>query len=679
VPRSRPVAAALVASTLLCIVVLGIGAGLTSACREAEEADGTSTATATTTTLAFPTTDSHEAGVELPGGLVTTGLSPRCRDCHEEIFEAYETSGMHDTMMLPGGERSIEAGLVGRVIVHRPTGLTARFDVIDGRYVQTLFYADPTGVVRTSFSAPIDLVIGSGHATRSYLQVRDGRFLELPLTWYRELNGLALSPGPGFQERVLRHADTLCIACHTGTVTPVRHDASVGFTGHLSLGVTCERCHGPSDDHVETGDVRTTVNPARLPPDRQEQICLQCHLSEGITVSATDRTISTYVPGDDLADWVSIFRPEQAQISDHAEIAGHGSRLRQSACFTMSADSANPLTCTTCHNPHRGFKSDDTTRATDRGCLVCHDQKACHSKEGSAGNRACFSCHMTVAPASDVAHTKVTDHWIRRKPPPPTKTKGHLPHAGDLALAGGRLVDVLDPDGERHDAALRAALAYARGAEMARVVHDQDAAEWRKRAYVLAGAHLLRNPDDPHALRVRGRMMTFAGNAEGARPLLESARRDLPGLPGPTAELAYAMAEDSDFVASERLLAHAQELDPYDEDVATAHARVLVELGRRDDAVRVLEALREKLGPSITRAHLASDIANGGGDLPAALRHAYDVLMFLPRQPDVHTKIGELLGAIGESERARMHLTEALRIAPNFAPARRILTELERR
>lgn len=644
---------------------------LIAACSDAGDVSGAAEVPADLDTL--PATTSHQDGVELPGGLTTIGIGGRCVECHEDAVRHYASSAMHDALSLPEGEGSIEAGLVGTTLTHPETGFTIRFELRDGRYVQTLFYADPTGVERTSFTAPIDLVLGSGGGTRSYLHASEGRLLELPLTWTRT-RGLAL--GSGFWERTLRHTDNQCIACHTGDVTPVRADANVGFTGHVSLGVSCERCHGASDDHVQSGDPATTVNPARLDPVRQEQLCAQCHLPDGISIQAPDRTLASYAPGADLGEWLSIFRPDDGRAAEHAAIAGYGARMRRSRCFTATEDAGTAMTCSTCHNPHAATA---TGALANRGCLGCHEQQSCAAPEGRAGAQPCATCHMPVATAGGGAHTKATDHWIRRVPPPPAQFAGRLPHIGDLALAGGGLVDSLAPRKDVDTHALRAAQAYARGAEMARVLHDTEAETWSERAFALSGAHLRRHPDDGHALQVRGRILTFKGETEAAREALERASTLRPDLPGPTAELAYAYAEAADFETAAPLLARVLDLDPYDEDVAIARARVLVELDRRVEALAVLEEMRDKLGPSVARSRLAVDIANGGDDLTGALRHVYDVLVFLPRHPGVQTKAGEILGALGETERARVHLNEALRLDPSFAPARDILSQLDSR
>ena len=114
---------------------------------------------------------------------------------------------------------------------------------------------------------------------RSYFQVKDGRLLELPLTWYRQLGTAALSPGEGFKTELLRIGTRLCVACHTGEVTPVDPDADLGFHGRLTLGIGCARCHGDGEEHAQTGDPTSIINPARLSVERQEHLCFQCHLS----------------------------------------------------------------------------------------------------------------------------------------------------------------------------------------------------------------------------------------------------------------------------------------------------------------------------------------------------------------------------------------------------------------
>ena len=55
----------------------------------------------------------------------------------------------------------------------------------------------------------------------------------------------------------------------------------------LPLGIDCQRCHGPAQRHVDLAsraganaeEIRAAiVNPKRLSPDREAELCLKCHL-----------------------------------------------------------------------------------------------------------------------------------------------------------------------------------------------------------------------------------------------------------------------------------------------------------------------------------------------------------------------------------------------------------------
>jgi len=303
--------------------------------------------------LEYPDQGRHESGVEFPGGLVTVQVGERCVECHEDVVEAYRTSAMHDAIMLPIGEGSLLASLVGKTFVDEESGIRNRVGVSDGHYTITIFYVDPEGVERASYETRIDLIIGSGHATHTYLQYEGGRLLELGLTWYRELDSLDLSPGPGYLQRTVRVSTRQCIACHTGEVHHVSREADLGFRGRFSLGVTCERCHGESEDHCLTGDPSTTIHPGRLPVDRQAELCFQCHLTAAITAERSDWVISDFVPGQRLGEFMGVMQIADRDPGQAPGIAGHGERMKLSTCFTASrgASDGMQLTCTTCHNP----------------------------------------------------------------------------------------------------------------------------------------------------------------------------------------------------------------------------------------------------------------------------------------------------------------------------------------
>ena len=96
---------------------------------------------------------------------------------------------------------------------------------------------------------------------------------------------------PGERSSIVRHYDPECLSCH---VTGWNPQAYVPYkTGYESFekskllhGNGCENCHGPGADHVaaERGDVDADEDrllalqeQMRLPLDRAEENCLQCH------------------------------------------------------------------------------------------------------------------------------------------------------------------------------------------------------------------------------------------------------------------------------------------------------------------------------------------------------------------------------------------------------------------
>jgi hypothetical protein len=258
----------------------------------------------------------------------------------------------------------------------------------------------------------------------SYLhRTRDNKLIELPVTWYAEKGGTwGMSPGydrpahPGFS----RDLAYRCMFCHNAyPVLDPGHGDTEGesvFPAKLPEGIDCERCHGPGAAHAEAArsgksraEIRAAiVNPSRLSPDRQLEVCMQCHLettslASFASITKFDRGVFSYRPGQPLGDYIQYF--------DHAPGTGHDEklelvseayRLRQSACFLKSK---GRLTCTTCHDPHGASVSN-----TDRVCTSCH--------EPHAANGSCVECHMPKRQASDAIHIAITDHRIARRPAP---------------------------------------------------------------------------------------------------------------------------------------------------------------------------------------------------------------------------------------------------------------------
>jgi len=242
---------------------------------------------------------------------------------------------------------------------------------------------------RPGMAKSITLAIGSGNHAITYVhRTPQGRLLELPVSWYAKLNGYAMSPGYEQPDHLdfRREISDSCLFCHSAGKQPAPID--------------CQRCHGPAQAHAASPNKGNILNPARQTPQRQLEICLQCHLetaSQGIVDSMRKpgRDVFSYRPGEPLADYKNYFaspNPERFEIN-HA-----GFRLLQSRCYL---ESKGTMTCTTCHDPH-------SARVKTGSCRTCHKQP--HTTED------CTPCHMPKRTPADAIHTTMTDHKILRRP-----------------------------------------------------------------------------------------------------------------------------------------------------------------------------------------------------------------------------------------------------------------------
>jgi hypothetical protein len=335
------------------------------------------------------------------------------------------------------------------VAFRRGTAREYGVELRDGR----LWHRESSGT-EYSQSEPIAFAIGSGRRGRSYVLNRDGWLTMSPLSWYAAERRWDLSPeyAPESHPRFDRPVSDRCVQCHAGRVerasispeTPPATGDVVRYSPRVAteLAIGCERCHGPGERHVakHSGDFATIgtakgltdrgtdrpsddsiCNPARLPSDRADDVCNQCHLSGATQVLRYGRTHGDFRPGDRLGDiWITLEDESRRPASGSTEAVqavSHVWQMRASRCFEASG---GELRCVSCHDPH-GIP-DERSRVAffDGKCLACHSAEACEApaRERSAppADGSCIACHMPRLPASDVPHTTQTDHRIARRP-----------------------------------------------------------------------------------------------------------------------------------------------------------------------------------------------------------------------------------------------------------------------
>jgi Tfp pilus assembly protein PilF len=361
--------------------------------------------------------------------------SSDCSPCHAKIAENYARTGMGRSFSLAA------PGLTVADFYHRASD--THFSMLNraGKYYQRRWQVDSAGRPINIEEKQVDYVMGSGNHVKTLLhRTAAGALQELPLAWYsghagQEGQGGFWEMNPGYdtpiQPNSRRKISYECMFCHNAyPQTPANYEqlrAEPIFT-QIPNGIDCQRCHGLGDRHIELAksarpsiaSIRAAiVNPARLSPDRQMEVCAQCHLESDSfpfphSILKYDRGQFSYTPGEPLSDFMLFFDHAPSATPDNRfQIVNSAYRLRMSACFTKSAAALN---CTTCHNPH------DSNQTTDRYngiCRQCHGVAFANAvtQKRHTASPDCIACHMPKRRTDDVVHAVMTDHYIQRRKP----------------------------------------------------------------------------------------------------------------------------------------------------------------------------------------------------------------------------------------------------------------------
>ncbi len=227
-----------------------------------------------------------------------------------------------------------------------------------------------------------------------------------------------------------------CLGCHATAGQPKQDpNTFVMNTRAAELGIACESCHGPGEQHVRANSAPlrryalhrkakhdlTIINPARVSAKESAEICSQCHaarynanhgewLTEGFDYWRRRKDIATarpLTPGNKLPALTNLSDPLQA--AEHRALSGYFwsdgmvrvsgreyNGLVETACFQRGN-----MSCLSCHSMHQSEPDDQLARGmeSNAACYQCHAdfQKKLtqHTRHGanSAGS-LCYNCHM---------------------------------------------------------------------------------------------------------------------------------------------------------------------------------------------------------------------------------------------------------------------------------------------
>ena len=262
-----------------------------------------------------------------------------CGSCHKDKGESFSRTAHHLTSRQARADSIAGTFSPGANILKTSNpGLFFRMNAKDGRYYETAMWGiSPSTTAETE---PIDLVVGSGRKGQTYLFWKGDRLFQLPVSYWVELGHCVNSPGytDGWA-RFDRPVMPRCLECHASYAEsvagpqPNNHYKKTGVV----LGISCERCHGPGREHFSRhqsgGDIsiEAIVNPAKLPRDRDVEVCAQCHSGMRWPVAAA----FSYVPGARLDDFF-----DRDRSDSNSTIDVHGGQvalLQRSRCYQSSA------------------------------------------------------------------------------------------------------------------------------------------------------------------------------------------------------------------------------------------------------------------------------------------------------------------------------------------------------
>jgi Cytochrome c554 and c-prime len=349
-----------------------------------------------------------------------------CLTCHQEKTEAFHTTAHFLTSRLPDKKSILGSFSPGEneLKTSNPE-LTFRMEEKEqgkekGKDLG-LFQTAIEGTPPAAFSTTerIDFVVGSGNKGQTYLYWRGPLLFELPVSYWRD-RGWVNSPGyTDGTANFSRPAVPRCLECHAtyfDAIPPgINRYRKTGFT----LGITCEKCHGPGQQHVQIHASKSAAhagpdfqNPTQWPRERQIDLCAWCHAGRGENI----RPAFSYVPPEPLAKYVDLPPPGPTA---HFDV--HGSQvelLEKSRCFQSPA-----MTCTTCHDVHT---PQHDLAAFSQRCLTCHTPANCglSPKLGSKIAQNCIDCHMPKQETDLIvfdrngprARPLIRNHWIKVYP-----------------------------------------------------------------------------------------------------------------------------------------------------------------------------------------------------------------------------------------------------------------------
>ena len=320
-----------------------------------------------------------------------------CGPCHQAVAQSYQQTPHFLTSSRATSNTILGSFLEGRNILQTAnSGVSFRMGRKGDAFYQTALDHGKT------HSERFDLVLGSDGAAK-LPRLESGLLYQLPVSYLARgaaTGGWINSPGyPDGEVHFDRGIPMRCLECH----------ATEGArAGQFMAGITCDKCHGPADQHP------AIRNPATLDRDGKVALCAACHSGLGNNAEAD-------VHGNQvgLLKQSQCFRPAPrcpvppATTSTRgAGSRGHVGPLLYLPCLPEASQVVATDNCIDCHMP----KQDSKVITFQTSDAQIAQQYRTHRISGRAGASACQphpSCLLlpaiSQAPAPDPTRVEFTN------------------------------------------------------------------------------------------------------------------------------------------------------------------------------------------------------------------------------------------------------------------------------
>lgn len=337
-----------------------------------------------------------------------------CQECHADKYDSFVETAHHRTSRIANLDE-ISGPLSGGKNRMRTLHPEIGFEMLERDEVayQRVSFFD------WQFEVPMQLIMGSSKMAETYLYWHGDRLFQLNCTYLSEPDAWINSPGYlDGDAAYARPIQSGCLDCHT-TYAAFEKDPNHFDPDSLILGVSCERCHGPGQQHVDyhhshPNDKKSQfmVVPSKLSREREMDVCGQCHTGDKAPKAAE---AFGFRPGDRLEDHYDELEGHD-ESANSVHTSNQIARLALSTCFKESE-----MACVQCHDPHKNERG--LSQVFSQRCLKCHQEEHCGMQEelGPKLSENCIDCHMPKRATANLrvetiggqVFPPLRDHYIR--------------------------------------------------------------------------------------------------------------------------------------------------------------------------------------------------------------------------------------------------------------------------